>query len=288
VTLEGLTIAGAGFSIGVQPELPRSLPAGGSAEFSIRFAPASEGTYSANLSVNEQSYILRAAALPAVTEPPLPELRISLDPNIAESGQQGSVTVTLAGAAPSRVTGELTLDFVSDVAGVPSDTAVQFATGGRSVTFEIASGQDTAAFGSLSAARFQTGSTAGTLILSARAGSRSTESRLTIAGAPVKITTATASRAGTSLQVNLIGVDNVRTSSQLSYTFFDTGGAQIGQPIRVDAGEGLRSYFQTSAAGGAFALRAVFPVTGDASQIGSVELEITNSVGSSRSERVRF
>jgi hypothetical protein len=391
LTLNRLAIAGTAFSIDIQPGLPQLMAAGNSVEFSVRFAPISAGSYSANLSVNDSGYILRAAALPALTvsvemdgtrleirsgsgvdfgiveagssavrrffvenrtssalpltaavtasefrliteaipaelepdasavlevtfsparsgsasgilnigalriiltgaatEPPLPELRLSVNPNIVESGQQLSVTVNTAGPAPSRVTGELSLAFVPDLPGVSSDAAIQFAGGGRSVAFEIGAGQNTAAFGSATAARFQTGTTAGTLILSARAGSRAAESRLTVARAPVRITAAQASRAGNSLEVNMVGLDNVRTAAQVSYTFFNAGGAQLGQPIRVDAGESLRSYFGTSAAGGAFALRAVFPVTGDASQIGAVEIEIANSAGTARSERVRF
>ena len=390
-TLDRLAIGGAGFSIGSQPALPQVVAAGSSVEFSVRFAPATAGSYSAHLSVNEGSYILRAAALPALTasveiqggrialnsgaavdfgnvaagasalrrffienqttrvmplaavvtgvdfrlgtegipaelepggstvldvtfspersgegsgtlaigtlrivlsgtaiDPPLPELRISVDPNAVQSGQQTSVTVSVAGAVPARVTGELTLSFVADVPDVPSDAAVQFAGGGRSVAFEIGAGQNTAMFGTTSVARFQTGTTAGTLILSARAGSRTAESRLTIARAPVKITTARGSKTGNSLEVSVVALDNVRTAAQVSYTFFDTAGAQIGQAIRVDAAEGLRGYFRGSATGGAFALRAAFPVTGDAGQIASVEVEIANSAGTSRSERAQF
>jgi hypothetical protein len=197
--------------------------------------------------------------------------------------------VSLAAAASSRVTGQLLLTFQPGVSNFPADPAIQFATGGSSAPFEIAAGQTNATFGADTVARLQTGTTAGTLVLTARAGSRSEESRLTLARTAAKISAIRATRSGTSLEVQATAFDNTRTLSQVGFTFFDTAGRQIGDPIRVDVADAFLSYFRSSAAGGAFSMKAVFPVTnGDVSQVAAVEAEILNGSGTGRSERVRF
>ena len=96
-----------------------------------------------------------------------------------------------------------------------------------------------------------------------------------------------ASRTATGVDVAIIGFDNSRTAGRLTFTFYDTAGAVIGSPIASDAAADFRRYFETSP-DGTFQLRAAFPVAGAAAQIGAVEVEMTNNVGSSRSERVRF
>ena len=78
-------------------------------------------------------------------------------------------------------------------------------------------------------------------------------------------------------------------SPWLAFTFFDSAGRTI-QPgvLRVDASADFKRYFQSGAAGGMFALRATFPVSGDATQVAAVEVEITNSAGITRTQRLPF
>jgi hypothetical protein len=58
--------------------------------------------------------------------------------------------------------------------------------------------------------------------------------------------------------------------------------------IPVDAGAIFRRYFESSQAGGAFAMRATFPVTGDATRIGGVDVKVTNSAGVISARRINF
>jgi hypothetical protein len=75
----------------------------------------------------------------------------------------------------------------------------------------------------------------------------------------------------------------------MAFTFFDTSGRQI-QPgaIRVEAAADFRRYFTASTLGGIFSVRAQFPVTGDASAISGVEVEVVNASGTTRTQRIRF
>jgi len=72
-------------------------------------------------------------------------------------------------------------------------------------------------------------------------------------------------------------------------TFFDRSGKTIppGQ-IRVDESSDFRTYFNSGQFGGAFTLRATFPVTGDSSQVGGVDVEMTNSAGVAKTQRISF
>jgi hypothetical protein len=56
----------------------------------------------------------------------------------------------------------------------------------------------------------------------------------------------------------------------------------------VDLTTNFKAYFDRSQVGGVFGLRAVFPVTGDASLIDSVSIVLTNTAGATRVDRLPF
>jgi hypothetical protein len=58
--------------------------------------------------------------------------------------------------------------------------------------------------------------------------------------------------------------------------------------IHADATAAFRQLFETSDLGGAFLLRAVFPLTGDASRIAAFEAVIGNSQGAAVATRASF
>jgi hypothetical protein len=96
-------------------------------------------------------------------------------------------------------------------------------------------------------------------------------------------------RSGSQIEVQIVGYDNVRTVSRMTFTLYDARDAALAPgPIKVDLAPDFRRYFETTAVGGAFALRAVFPVTGKVSDIVSLEVETANSAGPTRSARVRL
>ena len=98
-------------------------------------------------------------------------------------------------------------------------------------------------------------------------------------------------RGGSALEVQITGYDNTRSLAKLAFTFYDKSARAV-QPgqMTVDVTTAFRNYFAASQkeSGGVFLLRAVFPVTGDSSGIGAVDVELTNSSGVARPARVQF
>ena len=63
ITVQTITVSGAAFSLG-SPFVPVNLNSAQSYDFTVRFSPSAEGSYSASLNVNSFSTLLRAAAVP--------------------------------------------------------------------------------------------------------------------------------------------------------------------------------------------------------------------------------
>ena len=58
--------------------------------------------------------------------------------------------------------------------------------------------------------------------------------------------------------------------------------------IRVDATSDFRLYFTASLVGGQFAMLATFPVSGDVSMVSGFDVQITNSVGATKTQKITF
>ena len=184
--------------------------------------------------------------------------------------------------------GTLTLDFRPQTAGA-ADPAVQFAQGSRTVSFTVNPGDDRGYFGERAAAAFQTGTTAGILTFSVKLGDTADQQTVEIAPAPVGVNGVETARSGAGLEIRITGFDNARTAGPLAFTFYDRTGASLAPgAIRADGSAAFAKYFGQSETGGAFLLRAAFPVTGDPSLVDAVEVELANSAGATRSGRVKF
>jgi hypothetical protein len=95
-----------------------------------------------------------------------PVVNIQIDPQSPVAGNQATVDLTLPTSFPYDVTGTLTLAFSSNAAIPADDPAIQFASGGRSVTFTIPANTHGAHFSGNSETGpigFQAGTVAGTL-----------------------------------------------------------------------------------------------------------------------------
>jgi trimeric autotransporter adhesin len=98
----------------------------------------------------------------------IPSINFQYSLNLV-SGTQATLGLSLSTTLNHDVTGKLTLVFSPDAVNPADDPAIQFATGGREVTFTIASGTLQARFGSNTLSgpiAFQTGTVAGTLSFS--------------------------------------------------------------------------------------------------------------------------
>jgi hypothetical protein len=269
-----ISVQGADFALlGTVPSGQALEPRQGG-EFTIVFTPHSAGALQGSLTLGDRSYPLLGTG----TDPPLPKPTVLLDLNQASSAQQGALIVRFDAPAQTSGTGTATLDFQG-----PADSAIAFAAGGRSVAFPIAPGDLQAVL------PFQTGTSAGVITFTAQIGGVSGQQSVTIAAAPPGIGTAQAVRSAGTLAVSITGFDNTRSLGPLSFTFYDADGNPIAPgAIRTDATADFAGYFAGSSLGGVFLLRAEFPVTGNAAVVASCEATLTNSAGSTKTQRTSF
>ena len=262
----------------------QAIPPGQSADFYVKFTPTATGARAGSLVIGHDTFTLIGTGV----EPPLPNPRLSIGLAQALSAQQGTVTVTLDAASRASGSGTLTLDF-QPVPGLTADSAIVFVSGGRTATFTVSPGDTQGHFGAQLTALFQTGTTAGALVFTVQLGGVTAQQTIAILPAPVGIVSVQGVRSAAGVEVRVTGFDNARTAGPLTFTFFDAAGNAIAPgAIRADAAANFASYFRNSDMGGVFLLRAVFPVTGDASQVSAVQVQIANSVGTAQTARIAF
>ena len=279
VTISTLAVSGAGFTLSGGPSIPTSIAPGQSITFQLAFSGATAGKYNGTLSIGSRQFSLAGQTVAS----PLPSFSFNLSQQPLTSQQQVNLTVQFASASTVPAVGELSMQFTPSVSSVTDDPAVVFlATNGRQLQLSVASGATTATYQGQSALTFQTGTTAGTITFTLTFTDTAPFTQtFTIAPAQIQITSATAVRQSPNLVVTLNGYDNTYSAGQLSFTFYDTSGKVITpNGIQVDASSSFHQYFFTdNQAGGAFALQASFPVTGDVTQVGSVAVALSNSAG---------
>ena len=281
VTIPGISVSGSGFSLSSVPAAPITVGLGQSISFNLIFEPTGGGTFTGTLSIGDRQFSLSGLAVTS----PLPGFSITLAKPIA-SQQQATLTVQFSSASTAAALGTITLQFVPSVANVTDDPAISFvATSGRELNIAVASGAQTATYNAQSGITFQTGTTAGTITFSVAFPNTTTYTQsFTITPETVQISSVQANRESPNLLVTVTGFDNTYSASQFSFTFADTTGKTIGNPITVDASADFKNlFFTNNKQGGIFSMQASFPVTGDVTQVGSVAVAVTNSTGQSKS-----
>ena len=250
------------------PALPLDLAPGRSVPLRLGLTPGLVGFLELPLSVDGREFVLRATG----TIPRLSAGRIVTDTETLSSGQQVRLRIEFAEAARVAAGGTLELAFSGD------DPAVRLSTG-RVATFSLAAGSRVARFGTAEDILLQTGTVSGLIRLRVRAPGSDFERDFQVQVQPVVVDEAKATREGSTIVIAITGFDNSRGASSLNFRFADRAGNPLGSVFTVTAVDEWKSYFQNSGMGGVFRLRAVFPVAGDASLVGSVAVEIANSVG---------
>ena len=253
--------------------------------FRIVFMSDAAGTYSAKLTSGSASWTLTATA---EAEPP-PAPSFVQVPDSLENGIQRAVSIVLASPAKADLTGTLRLEFEPESAALGDDAAVAFLpSASRSISFNVAAGLSEAKFSGEREAVLQTGSKAGWITLRIILGSHQLTHRIRIAPAPVKLVPPKALKSANLAEVVVQGIDNMRATSRVSFRFLRTGGVIAGA-FEIDVEKAFRDYYTANPAmGGVFQLRAQFPVSGDASQLESVEVSITNAQGVATTGLLRF
>lgn len=263
------TVAGTGFSL-----------AADGPEWLLSAYSDTPGTRSGTLQVAGRTF----AVSTTFTEFPLPDPEIVPESSTFASGQQQKITLQLSNPAQATLLGILKLRFESTTT---DDAAIAFLPRmERQVNFRFNEGSTTADFSGSDSVLLQTGSTAGTLVLTVDLGTKTVESRYRIDLAPVAFTTIKASISSSLAEILLTGLDNTRSAGRIAFTFYRTDG-QAASPGRLDAdvSSSFQSYFSTAATG-TFQLRATFPVSGDSTALAGVDVEITNSQGVTKTARL--
>jgi hypothetical protein len=289
LTILNVALSGSYFALADRGVLPVTLAPAAFVTIRVVFEPQFPGTFHATVRLEHQDYFLQGAAIDEFPQP-----GITLDIASPRSGQQGRLSVYLPSPSPVGGEGTVTLTFVPAVAGLIDDPGVMFLTPDNpgSVTFTVNQGDITAKFGGAAMAPttdFQTGTTAGDLIFTATLPNGTDQKRLTIPRAAIGVDTITATRVAAGLNVSINGFDNTRTASQFTFTFYDQAGTAIAPgAINVDLTTNFAAYFAKAQFGGVFGLRAVFPVTGDSSQIDAVSVVLMNAAGKTNTGKIKF
>jgi hypothetical protein len=279
MTIATFRVTGSGFQISTGPKAPFKIAAGDTAAFVITFTANAAGLYTGALTIETRTYVLTGAAF----DTPLPKPLLEFDAGPTQSAQQRRLTMRLPTAASVSVSGTVNLAFLPDSTVVADDPAIVFlATGTRSLPFSVSQGSTNILINTQTSAVFQTGTSSGRIRFTVSGVSTDGDptTMLTVPASPISLDTATATRRTGNLDIALIGFDNTYSAGSMTFTFFDTSGGPLPPgAIRADFTPEFRTFFTKGQAGSAFQVRISFPVTGETSGIGSVDVQMSNSAG---------
>ncbi len=297
----GITTSGTPFSISPAPALPATIPPNGSMNISLRFEPATVGLSSATLSIDGTNFAISGSG----TQPPaLPSYTITAPSGATPPFSQPVVSLKLASAYPTALTGTMTL---ATSGSLPSDPAVQFATGGRTVNFRIPANSTDAIFGTTtnpvgSQIGLQTGSVASgfTLIptFATQAGNidltpqnPATAQFSVAAAAPALLNVRVINAAAAAFSIEVTGYTTTRSLTALAISFKTAPNFTMPtSDFTINLSSAATSWFQSTASqafGGQF--RVTIPFTFDLptgqsvlTGITSASATISNETGSSQ------
>ena len=255
----------------------------------MAIVPATDFVKSGTLTivVVDASISQTTAPLTLIVAPASPQVTLS-GPSTITPGTQPTLSFALTNPYPVTLNGDFDLSFAPAVNPPVDDPAVQFATGGRTLTFTVPA--DSTAVPTV---QLQAGTVAGTitvpLVLTAN-GLNVTPTSIqpvviVIPAAVPAVSSATMTRSGDQLTVVLHGFSNTREVTQATFQFVGISGAQIDTPdVTVPVGPAFTAWYSSAASdqyGSTFTYTQTFTVGGGAASIDSVQVTLTNSVGTS-------
>jgi hypothetical protein len=289
VVVTTFTVSGDGFSGPVGVKTPLTLLAGEIVNFNIVFSPTSAVNYLGLLTIDSRTFDLAGNGVAPLLGAPI----LNTQTTPLHSGQQRTLTVELPSPAPLTTTGTITISTTPDSPLIQDDPTVMFVTNGsRSIAFTVNQGDTQALLAGKPSAVFQTGAASGRIKFSVSASVpfASDPTRVLIVPADVvSIDNPSALKTAGALKIQFGGLDNTLAAGAMKFTFYDPGGNPLnGGSIQADFTPAFRGYFSTSSMGGMFLASVNFTVSGDASQIGFVEVQITNPAGTASTQRLAF
>ena len=300
--INSIAISGSNvFTLGELPPFPAQIAPGATIAVPVTFTPTALGPAAATLRVNAQAFNLSGTGS---NPSPLPEYRIEGPSGSVEARQQPAVRLVLSRSYPLQVNGTLALAFSSAV--FSDDPAVQFATGGRSVTFTIPANSTQAVFpdGS-SQMRLQTGTVSGTITLtpsfSTENGVSLTPSnppalRLTVPQeAPRILNALITNRSNNGFTLQITGYSTSRSVTRVNLTFTPRSGENLETTsLALNVESTFLAWYQSAQSqpfGSLFSVSIPLTLTGDVrgtnlaliDTIQSVAVTLSNAQGTSNS-----
>ena len=129
------------FSLSGQPPLPVTLAPNADFQLTITFTPTTLGFSNTSLVLDTTTIALVGSG---TQPPPLPSYTITGPSGNVAPMTQPAIGLTLASPYPVAISGTLTMSVTGTL---PADPAVQFASGGATVSFTIPANQTSAVFG---------------------------------------------------------------------------------------------------------------------------------------------
>jgi hypothetical protein len=301
----GIVETNSPFSVSGLPALPVNVAPNAQTSFTLTFTPATEGFVSGTLRVGNATVGLVGSGTPP---PALPGYTLTGPSGSVSAMTQPSVSLKLASPYPAAIAGTLTLTLASDL---PSDPAVQFSTGARTVAFVIAAGTTDAIFaGQGPQIPLQSGTVASTVTLTPSFATQAGGVNLTpTSPATLQFTVATAAPTIISVQVGnvttnsfvltVVGYSTTRALSTLAVQFTAAAGYHVSAgPVNIDLSHVAAAWFASTASdafGGQFTVTVPFTLSGTVGigqsltgGIASVSATLSNSVGTSSAIQSAF
>ena len=273
-----------------------ALPTGISLDPSGKLAGTPTGLGAFNFTVrvtdSSQATVTNAYDL-TVSAPAVPPPTISGVGNTAPPAQQPTLSLELGQAYPLALSGTMILTFTSAVGNV-DDPAIQFSTGGRTVSFTVAPGTTAAVFPNAQIS-MATGTVAGTITLTLHFAAGGEDVTPTPAPARViqlpaqapVITTVTAHHTTSGIEVDVTGLSNTRDMVSAAFQFQAAPGTTLqNAQATITADQLFATWFNdggSDAFGSQFTYTQPFTISGNLNGVTGVSVTLTNKQGASSS-----
>ncbi len=230
------------------------------------------------------------AATPAQTFTVLPAAGTATltGPATTLPGSQPTVGLTITNPYPVALTAVFNLTFASSGATPVDDPSIQFSSGGRTFSYDVAANSTT-----VPPVQLQAGTDAGTITVTAALMADGVDVTPTglaplviVVPAVVPVVTGTTiTAAGDVLTVVVHGFSNTREVSSAVFNFTAATGDMLGTSmVTIPATTVFGAWYTdptSDAYGSTFTYTQLFNTSADASTVGAVTVTLTNSVGSS-------
>jgi hypothetical protein len=329
-----LAVAGSGFSGSGNSVPPFAILPNNQVQYILTFTPPSAGSFQGQLTLNDETFVLTgtAVASPSPTPPggqpspsATPEPQILITDNALGINRQpvpDGQSITLASSNQVQLDVHFSTQYSTNANGTASiqlcqtcpqgstgvcnnlltDSGVTFILSGSSppltsLPFNVNSGDSDAHFNGSPYATFQTGTTAGAILVTVSMGQTIETACIDLPSGPISLgpnyptdpenSPVTAKLSASSILLKIAAFDNTHATCadntrSASFSFYDTSHNLLGSSSQ-DLSALFNGYFcpssGTPADGGVFELTATFPVSGDVSRIASMDIILSNLQG---------